>query len=90
MSEGKKPTPAQVFGTKKAAVITEVKTKRERQRVRRHKRATYIAPQDEGKENPFADEAGGAIAGDPEAPEEVDESNDRRLRDNVPPHFGKL
>ena len=86
----KLPTPGQVFGAKKAAVPTEVKPKRERQRVRRHKRATYIAPQDEGKDNPFAVEAGGAVASDPETPDEVDESNDRRLRDNVPPHFGKL
>lgn len=83
-----KPSPRDVFSQRKSAAVPP--PKRERQRIRRHRRATYIAPQDEGKANPFAVEAGETAPVPPETPEEVDESNDRRLQANVPPHFGKL
>lgn len=83
-----KPTPLEAFGSRKPPE-TPARKERKRQRVRR-RRATYVAPQDSDKENPFASEGTDKVVASPESPEEVDDSNDQRLSENVPPHFGKL
>lgn len=84
--EQNKPTPRDIFATQKA----QPEPRRERQRIRRHRRATYISQQDEGKDNPFAIPGGGSLEAPPETPDEIDETNDKRLKADIPPHFGKL
>ncbi|ADI66804.1 hypothetical protein [Mobiluncus curtisii] len=86
MMEQNKPTPRDIFAAQKV----EPEPKKERQRIRRHRRATYISRQDEGKDNPFAIPGGGSVEMPPETQDEIDESNDKRLQNDIPPHFGKL
>lgn len=84
--EHNKPTPRDIFAAQKA----QPEPKKLRQRVRRHRRAIYISQQDEGTKNPFALPGGARLEVTPETPEEIDESNDKRLQADVPPHFGNL
>lgn len=84
--EQNKPTPRDIFAAQKA----QPESKKSRQRVRRHRRAIYISQQDEGAENPFVLPGGAKLEVTPETPEEIDESNDKRLQADVPPHFGTL
>ncbi|WP_297724006.1 hypothetical protein [uncultured Mobiluncus sp.] len=84
--EQNKPTPLEIFAARKA----QTEPKRQRRRIRSHRRATYISQQDEGKANPFAIPGSGKLEATPETPEEIDESNDKRLKADIPPHFGKL
>ena len=57
---------------------------------RPRRRATYIAPQDLDKENPFAPSTADATPAVPETPAENLDTNDRWLREHIPPHFGTL
>lgn len=57
---------------------------------RRHRRVMFIAPQDHGKADPFAPAPGHTGELFPESPGEIDASNDTRIIENLPPHFGKL
>ncbi|WP_296183298.1 hypothetical protein [uncultured Mobiluncus sp.] len=84
--EQSKPTPLDIFAARKA----QPEPKRQRRRIRSHRRATYISQQDEGKANPFTIPGGESLEAPPETPEEFDESNDKRLKADIPPHFGKL
>lgn len=58
--------------------------------VRRHRRVTFIAPQDREKIDPFAPVAPNANEPSPETPDEAETSNDKRIIENLPPHFGRL
>lgn len=57
---------------------------------RRHRRVMFIAPQDRGKADPFAPASEHTDEAFPESPGEIDASNDIRIIENLPPHFGKL